>query len=593
MSEEIDKKSSYAPSPDKQNFMQGRDGGPVLEATRLSAKDLKYLGVHFNKRKDLEDKLIINGSTELGQKMIKENKKSIKEAIKNLQNPKINIAYFLVYLWKKKPIKDPILSKYFSLLGKDVWVDNVNIEILKKIDQKNTFSEKDLEKINSLCNQPDKKICYISDRIKAFVEKLNNLHEDICLTKEQSLVEVQEIQKDLKEKKSKEPIGYVFTNEKAVGNAHFEPLILQADKIIKPMVWGPESYNPEEAHYAGVGYIYPQDIKCITYAPYLDDFCINKDDVVFQPSPQARDTGCGAFNVLWLKELLKKKEDGSKLLDFPNSLTFEYYDDASGKLKGFYFPSAKGFRYSQSNTYNRLMKDMLFTPAYQDVLAEHKESTDKYKSIETILQDTLKVAKSKGDHETLKRTQDVLEKLPEFRKTWLKHYEEAMVKRSAMEYTTKDRTFNAYLVYRSENLKKKAQKISEKASEENQPVLLEEKSAHTTPPENVTSIDDKTVKKSTNRLKKFGIFGIGIFSSGSLIADGIDSVYIANHSGALIVNNSDYIKYLSDMTKLIDLKRGYLIGGSEIFLGLAIIAMSVYFFHKNSNDEQNSVSARL
>lgn len=458
----------------------------------MTALEMAHLTSKYNNKYKI--KIEMNGVTEQGQKAIKESKeneenkikqeqdstrfeqhhkqvesfmKSIigsteEDKIKNENEYKSTIVDMNVIIDEFKILRD----KYVALANECNFlfkpypegIDEIIDFISKEYDENPTDELKNncLKYIESLKNlidqykqisESEKMNQVLKDKISDYEIERQTRLDDIGLTKQQAINEINEIRKGLK---NDEVIGYVFTNNHLIKKNHFDVILITKDLIIKPCEW-----NVDEEKTIG-----SSDIKNLSCLELIEPFVSHENKNCSLPYAQSGPTECGTLGMLNLKELLKN--NSYQLKNFTMNVPFYDKDE---KLHYLFIPSPDVLRYSQSSTFNNIILSMFSDePEVKikfsqmvliDFWANKKEKQEDVATVKTIvamLKDTMEKAEKKGDKEIVNTCQTLLNQLPEFREKWMKNYNSAMSKRKSMQ----GESFNEYLAYSTQRLRDRA-----------------------------------------------------------------------------------------------------------------------------------------
>ncbi|CEG58865.1 hypothetical protein [Legionella fallonii] len=408
----------------RKDYIEKRD----YNSYQLYASDFKNIVSHYYEKHQI--KILINGCTSSGLSIIAEKQEKIKEQIQ--LNDKYKYAAYLVNHWvERNSARNDVF--HIARMAFNPFANHYN-EIEKAIGSfldehgqiKQHLSENELADLDNICMGLSRKcIDLFNKKIDGY--KINLLHdiEDVNLDKNEVLQEIAKIQNNLDDN---EAVGYVFTNGHSIRVAHFEVLILTKDRIIKPVDWIEVKYRS----------ITPSDIKGMYYL----NICAGSE----QLQPQTGYTESGTLGLLYLKELLKNKQQQLQ----EHTLTFSYYHQAKETKDYFFFPSPQSLRYSQSDRYNAFVKAMLEdTPT---TIVDYKNETSQIKTLQGLLEESINIARQKNDIELVNQNLSILNNLPSFRRNWLAVYVEAEKRREAMDTTYLRRKENLYLAYRTQTM---------------------------------------------------------------------------------------------------------------------------------------------
>lgn len=406
-------------------------------AYQLIVEDYQPIIQHYINKYGFENLVVlINGTTEFGQKIISENIADLQRDVDLFENEDIQYAILVRNYWVRPSSSVPApfyLNKVdnkntdFSPYYEELY-HAIKEEFLDENDRIKDLSREELKRLNQICLNLgcQKKLEEYRAKI---LEDLNLRKKKVCLTKEQALEEIKKTQTNLKEG---ECVIYFFTNNVRVGPAHFEFVQIKKDEIIKPVHWF--LHNSNIINRNDLENIFISDISDFI-SPYLKPQYLQ---------PQVDEVSCGTLGILYLKELLKNQ--GQQSDDFTLRVTlYKMHNREIGK-GNLFFPSPHVLRYSQSSFYNDVILAMLKND--HEVSIKFKGIKYKIKPLKVILEDSIKFAKSQGDLTVAEENKKILKNLPAFRKKWLMEYETAIQKRNAMQG---DR-YNLYLAYSSRRM---------------------------------------------------------------------------------------------------------------------------------------------
>ncbi len=249
-----------------------------------------------------------------------------------------------------------------------------------------------------------------------------------------------EIQKLQLKLKPNETLGYIYAVHAKIAVPHFDVLILTRDKIIRPIQWNGRLFL--SLPYFGLD----------EHLEVCDLEQEEKNSKKFPETPQKTQRICATLGLLHLKELLKN--NAQQLKEF--TLCFQYYptwqdeEDEPRELCQFFFPSPQPLRYSEVNSYNKILVEILMNTEAAEKVAV-KGTSFWVRSLHKILIDSIDIAKALGDQHILADNQKLLAALPEFRKKWHQEFLNADQKRAAMYI----QNINFYLPYRNYKMRKK------------------------------------------------------------------------------------------------------------------------------------------
>lgn len=331
-----------------------------------------------------------------------------------------------------KPYLNEINKLLYSLNQTDDWIPSSHyVKRIKTFKNLNNVYKNLLKEKNQLLKRK------IAEAEMEMGMKLDAV--DSALSKKDAITEINEIRKCLKDD---EVIGYVFTNDHRFGKGHFEVIIITKDLIIKPCEWGDLLMGSEA--------ITSHDMESFSCLEMMPPFVYCENKIACVPYAQAGKSACGTLGLLNLKELLK--DDANQLRNFTMHVPF--YDDKE-KLHYFFIPSPNVLRYSQSSTFNKIIRSMFedqLDPIRIPFTQQKHQDTLIVQPLVAMLKDTMDKAEKKGDKKIIETCQDLLNKLPTFRTEWLKNYNLAMPKRDAMQTSV----WNEYLTYSTHRLTDKA-----------------------------------------------------------------------------------------------------------------------------------------
>lgn len=229
------------------------------------------------------------------------------------------------------------------------------------------------------------------------------------LSKSEIEQEILYVQKALKEASYSDFLGYVSTNSVAKGSKHVDIYLVSKDSVIVTPFW-------LDNDRLSLGVKYSSDPQVFLLEPST---ALAKALV---PQPQADMISCASLSFAYLKELLKK--DGSQLNNL--TLKFRFYTK-KGDLAYFFLTSPQTLGYSQSNSYNTFLYDMVMkttTVLFKDI---------EFQSLEAALLFSIDTAKAMGDLSVQEENQALLTELPNFRKQWSAAFQAMSRKRGQME----------------------------------------------------------------------------------------------------------------------------------------------------------------
>lgn len=471
----VDKNASI--SNDKEAFLAAPQGIHGNDSRfRLAAKDVSKIFSYYTKKHNI--RLIKNG--EFSSQLIEKNKETVTSLIE---------AYSLPCY--AKFLKDNMLSQGFRSSGISLnsvdypqLYEEVQNNLKEYLNDRGTIKQDlsltEMETINDLCqkNLSAKAKKDLDELIENFLNNLYNKRDNACLTKRQVVDEVKRIQAELKED---EIVGYLFTNNNSKGAAHFEPLIITKNAVIKPVEWPqqPLSLALNNQDFVGMEF----------YSPNLGSL-LGDDNEESLHSQQTDGHHCGILSISYLKKLLQNNAQELR----EGSLMFSFYDE-EGNIKRFFMPSPTVLQYSQSSKFLKLLPQLLSISEQKEEQREdssfsqvnseddslrtvHSEELNTEISnqkenfvqettedldeeyieeveeeiylfpIENALRASLAHAQEIKDETMIKHLTDTLEKLPTFTERWLAGYEIACKKRALM--THQDRYI--YLSYAAKRM---------------------------------------------------------------------------------------------------------------------------------------------
>ncbi|QMT59375.1 hypothetical protein [Legionella sp. PC997] len=267
-----------------------------------------------------------------------------------------------------------------------------------------------------------------------------------CLTKEQAIDEMLDIQKSLGED---EMVGYVFTNNvrSQRSNVHFEAVIITKHEIIKPVEWGFDKLPKE---------ILDHTDKGLNSAAFFSPRADLLSDEGRPPQQQVDQSHSGALCVLYLKKLLQ----GNGKALFEDSLRIPLYDE-NNKLNYVFIPPPNIMQYSQNDK---------FIKFYQMLMGRKVEISSDQPTphdLQQLLLESRIRARLLGDHKTAELNQNLIDKFDTFSEKWLRGCDEACEKRDAMLFIDNDETsYNIYLAYAAKRLLDKVRSPKEERVEQ-------------------------------------------------------------------------------------------------------------------------------
>ncbi|HIG0328262.1 TPA: hypothetical protein ACX87D_002156 [Legionella pneumophila] len=448
-------------SPSKMRFIWEGDFSPY----QLKAADLRPITRHYKQKNHIQ--IVINGEHLFGQELISKKLAFIEEQIKGLNDDSLKYALYIQKHW----LQPGYLGDQFcisNMFGSDFSkaykeLKQLLAPYLTNDDEiKKGLSTQELLDLNEIVKA--KFAALFDAKITRYIAFLDESKSDVCLDKQEAIDEIKKIQSGLK---PGQLAGYVYTNNRRVGESHFEVVIIGPETIIKPVHWGNQGRERG---------LYSDDLPGM-FDTKIDSFVQTTSAI---PLPQAGHEECGTLGIMYLNELLK---DNAKQLQ-EDSLRFSFYDK-DNSLAHFFFPSPQVLRFSQSSAYNKVIKAMLEdTP---DVEVIHGDKKYRVKTLRGILEESIEAAKKCGNSELAARNQEILDDLPSFCKHWLQSYDLCEQKRSLME----DR-HNLYLAYTTQRMRRKADEQDEHAGLQ---VDFELENPHL-PPE--TPAETEIVTEATN-----------------------------------------------------------------------------------------------
>ncbi|HAT3977269.1 TPA: hypothetical protein RG395_002861 [Legionella pneumophila] len=461
-------------SPSKMRFIWEGD----FSSYQLKAADLRPITRHYKQKNHIQ--IVINGEHPFGQELISKKLAAMDEQIKGLNDDSLKYALYIQKHW----LQPGYLGDQFcisNMFGSDF------SKVYKELKQllapyltndgeiKKGLSTQELLDLNEIVKA--KFAALFDAKITRYIAFLDESKSDVCLDKQEVIDEIKKIQSGLK---PGQLAGYVYTNNRRVGESHFEVVIIGPETIIKPVHWG------NQGRESG---LYSEDLTGM-FDTKIDSFVQTTSAI---PLPQAGHEECGTLGIMYLNELLK---DNAKQLQ-EDSLRFSFYDKGNS-LAHFFFPSPQVLRFSQSSAYNSVIKAMLEDAP--DVEVIHGNKKYRVKTLRGILEESIEAAKKCGNSELAARNQKILDDLPSFRKHWLQSYDLCEQKRSLME----DR-HNLYLAYTTQRMRRKADEHAglQVDFELENPPLLPETHAETeteteTEIEATNPTSDEVMQSSTN-----------------------------------------------------------------------------------------------
>ncbi|HAU0672977.1 hypothetical protein SDB20_08810 [Legionella pneumophila serogroup 1] len=436
---------------------------------QLKAADLRPITRHYKQKNHIQ--VVINGEHLFGQELISKKLAAMDEQIKELNNDSLKYALYIQKHW----LQPGYLGDQFcisNMFGSDF------SKVYKELKQllapyltnngeiKKGLSTQELLDLNEIVKA--KFAALFDAKITRYIAFLDESKSDVCLDKQEVIDEIKKIQSGLK---PGQLAGYVYTNNRRIGESHFEVVIIGPETIIKPVHWGNQGRERG---------LYSEDLIGM-FDTKIDSFVQTTSAI---PLPQAGHEECGTLGIMYLNELLK---DNAKQLQ-EDSLRFSFYDKGNS-LAHFFFPSPQVLRFSQSSAYNSVIKAMLEDAP--DVEVIHGNKKYRVKTLRGILEESIEAAKKCGNSELAARNQKILDDLPSFRKHWLQSYDLCEQKRSLME----DR-HNLYLAYTTQRMRRKADEQDECADLQADFELENLQSLSESPPE------QEIVTEATNTTKE-------------------------------------------------------------------------------------------
>lgn len=384
---------------------------------------------HYQKKRGI--KIYKNGETKFGQEKILENQKNSyqNKKLEQLNNKQIKYAAFIqeigfVFNIEHSLHKEMIGYEKNALLKrlvKDYLADEVR---LRELD------EKELETLNEAISNSPVAVELLDPLIEKYCDYLEQEIANIGIKKKQAREEITAIQKQLK---AGEAVGYIYTNEVNISLRHFEVVIITPEIIIKPISWhftnNQFKPKPENAYVS------------------FDRRAVLKALEGELPSAQVDEYTCGTLSFMYAKELLKNNAQQLK----ESTLRFPYYDQ-NGRIQWFFYPSPQTLRYSQSKTYNELIRLMLIDdPSPQT--CNSKKNRYQVETLVGLLTRSIEKAHEQGNMQIVEHNSKILNKLGDFRQKWLEGYDEAMKKRDKQQ----DGNTNKYLAYSSRRMQARSE----------------------------------------------------------------------------------------------------------------------------------------
>ncbi|MFO2975949.1 hypothetical protein SCO70_00120 [Legionella pneumophila serogroup 3] len=436
---------------------------------QLKAADLRPITRHYKQKNHIQ--IVINGEHSFGQELISKKLAAMDEQIKGLNDDSLKYVLYIQKHW----LQPGYLGDQFcisNMFGSDF------SKVYKELKQllapyltndgeiKKGLSTQELLDLNEMVKA--KFAALFDAKITRYIAFLDESKSDVCLDKQEVIDEIKKIQSGLK---PGQLAGYVYTNNRRVGESHFEVVIISPETIIKPVHWGNQGRERG---------LYSEDLPGM-FDTKIDSFVQTTSAI---PLPQAGHEECGTLGIMYLNELLK---DNSRQLR-ENTMLFSFYDK-NNSLAHFFFPSPQVLRFSQSSAYNSVIKAMLEDAP--DVEVIHGNKKYRVKTLRGILEESIEAAKKCGNSKLAARNQKILDDLPSFRKHWLQSYDLCEQKRSLME----DR-HNLYLAYTTQRMRRKADEQDECADLQADFELENLQSPSESPPE------QEIVTEATNTTKE-------------------------------------------------------------------------------------------
>lgn len=408
---------------DKESFLSDEF---FIDNFQLSAPDAEINIKKYEKKYNI--RIVFNGKTNVGQKYIDQKNKECIQKNYNILKGKNPYAHYLITNWLSKG--KTTLSKFeigelvysnFSDIYKDI--ENVISEFLDINGEiKSHLNEDQLKDLNQLIFNNFKDI--FDKNINEFIKEIKKENSNRNISLSMISEEIKEIQNGIEKE---DIVGYFFTNNVIKG--HFEVLIITKNEIIKPINWL-MPYREINDNHVGDNTLFTVDIENIT---------IGFKGAIEVPRAQADNSSCGALGLSYLKELLMNEAEQYKKL----SKIISFYNEDK-KLVHFYLPSPQVLRYSQSKFFNEILS-ALFNEENTEIKHDNKSVT--VLCLEHILKQSMSTAKLVNDIKILEENNKLLEELPEFKKQWLIHYKESIIRREMM--SDKKDGKNRYLSYKA------------------------------------------------------------------------------------------------------------------------------------------------
>lgn len=453
-------------SKNKKAFMQdSKNTG--LEPHFMPAADIPVFSRHY--RKKLNVSIIMNGASEYGQKLLQPFRNECKNILQSLdQYP---LATYIAKSWMPELddetdyfISDcnwKLQSEYKALIPiMAEYAKIIHVEDLSETEANDVLNSKPLESLNlpwleqycqlKLSKEQKDTLNRFSTMYRLALEK--KLTQG--LNKQEVMGEIKTLQTLLRSKNSDSFHAYIYTGKVLSSCNHFDTYLISKDTIIRTPYWNTYFYRGGELHLPG------------EYSADLSVFSLkrNEDKHNPLPHPQADQKSCGVFGIASSKELLKDNAYQLKHL----TLRLRFYNP-QGELQYFFLTSPYVLRYSQSSRYNETLKNLLMNKGtfFTSEDKQQDKNSQNMNTIEQALLDSIAIAKTLEDKDVsasiIKENEDILKKLPEFRKIWIAAYEEMSKKYPQMKSSINN--LHLGLLYRGQKYKKIAM--------ENKPVTLE------------------------------------------------------------------------------------------------------------------------
>ena len=400
----------------------------------LCVNDYPKLTDHYWKKHKI--KIYLNGQTPFGLSLIAKRKLALQQEaeskIASLTDDKQKYASYC--LIKAENYEEPVefidlfkeITCYLMKTGATSWSYS---ELTRVLTQAEIYA------INIICKTMlheiiEEKLVIETDKFVTRINtKLQEKLADYCLTLDQATLEIKEIQNCLADN---ETVGYIFTDDHSHKGSHFEVLIISKNEIVKPIIWSNEKCSPYD-----FAKLYFNGIARLAAEKYNKEFAL----------PQSDGHGCATLGLLYLKELLK--DNAYQLNEL--SLRFSYYDSA-GIVNYHFIPSPQVLRYSQSKSYNQLIRDFIMEE--ESFVTTEKFKTNRIVTLSALLKSSLITAKSKQNASMITHHGMLLSQLTTFREKWLKAYDEARQMRDLMNKKVEQLTFNLYLSYSTRRMER-------------------------------------------------------------------------------------------------------------------------------------------